>query len=262
MKLLAILAALFNVSYAQSTAIIPKYSINLNADNNVVFRGEVNQASVSKAEAEITALVVKRGSKNYPIYLTIDSPGGEIETGLDFIRYVKQYKNIDTITIFAASMASAIVEALPGRRYVVEDGVLMFHRARGGFQGQFEDGEVESRLNLAKSMVRGMEKVNASRMGISLTEYKFLVKDELWIHDAKNVEMNAADAMVEVKCSPELVDSKETLEVQFMIFTIQLEFSKCPLLRAGNGKNKKDSAFIIKNQKEMKEKYPTLKELH
>jgi ATP-dependent protease ClpP protease subunit len=261
MKLLAILAAFVNLSFAQAPVAGPKYTISLHKDNSVVFRGVVDQSSVAKAEAELLELIIKRGNKTYPIYLTMDSPGGEIGAGLDFIRFLHQYKNIDTISIFAASMASAIVEANHGQRFVVENGILMFHRAAGGFQGNFEDGEVESQLLLAKNMVRGMELVNARRMGIGLNEYKMLVHNELWLIDSHTVDMGAADAIVAVNCSNELIQNKETVTVQVMIFQMQLEFSKCPLVRAGNGKSAKDSQLIIKNQKELRAKRIILKEL-
>ena len=55
-------------------------------------------------------------------------------------------QNIECIAIFAASMAHGILQACPGNRYIAPAGVSMIHRAKGGFQGQFNDGEVESRL--------------------------------------------------------------------------------------------------------------------
>jgi len=95
---------------------------------------------------------------------------------------------------------------LPGRRYILETGYLMFHRARGGVQGQFEDGELESRLEFAKKMVRQMEKNNAKRLKLTLEEYKKKVVNEYWINGFEAVEKNAADEVVSLSCSKELIE--------------------------------------------------------
>lgn len=229
--------------------------ISLNLDNTVVFRGEVDDASVQSTESSLLALITKRGGATYPIYLVMDSPGGGIDAGIDFISFVKQYSNVHTITLFAASMAAGIVEGLPGQRYMAENGIIMFHRAKGGFQGQFEDGEVESRLGLAKDIVRSMEQINADRMGLSLSDYKKAVKDELWLFGPKAVQNSANDLLVGIKCSQQLIDAINTVEIQLLMFTMKFNFSKCPLLRAGKPADEQSSKFYQKNKQRVDSKF-------
>lgn len=209
-------------------------NIELTEDNIVVIRNEINDRTVTKAQLDLITQVAKRGSKTYTIYLVLDTPGGSIDAGLNFIEFAKTVKNLETVTLFAASMGSAIVEALPGKRNIIETGILMFHRAYGGVEGQFEDGELESRLNFYKGMVRAMESTNSSRMSMSLDAYKAKVKDELWISGINSVKDKAADEIVSLTCSSELLKSSsiETFLIMGM-FEVDVKFNGCPLIKMG-----------------------------
>lgn len=219
-------------------------NIELTPSNSITLRNEINDNTISKLQEELAMKVVARGMKTYTIYLVLDSPGGSIDSGLNFIEFAKTVPNLETVTLFAASMASAIVEALPGKRNIVESGVLMFHRARGGVQGQFENGELESRLDMSKKTVRIMEQKNADRMSLSLDVYKSKVVNELWILGNEAVKDKAADEVVSISCSAALVTSRsvETFEA-FMGMTFDVMFSSCPLIKAGKVIMDKDEAL-------------------
>lgn len=219
-------------------------NLHLTLDNNVNLRGEVNDESVNKWQTELAELVAKRGSRNYPIYLSIDSPGGSIDAGMAFIEYAKTVPNLHTITLFGASMASGIQQALPGRRYVLGSSTTMFHRAAGGFQGQFNDGEVESRLNAAKQLVNILEQSNASRLKMSMVDYKAAVVNELWIvGGTNNVSKNAADEMITATCEHSLIQASSIEQFQVFVFSISVRFSKCPLFRSGSVLKQSEDAY-------------------
>jgi ATP-dependent protease ClpP protease subunit len=205
--------------------------IVLNMDNTVTFRGVVNAGSVDSAMEKLEELDSKRGAKNYPLYLVLDSPGGSISAGLEFIEYAKSIKNLKTISIYAASMASAIVEALPGERLVLASGVLMFHRAKGGFEGQFEDGEVEAQLAFAKQIVRHMELTNAKRMSMSLKSYKEAVRNEYWLFGSQAVSKKAADQVVSITCTKDLISAKISSTQMSFFGPVATEYSRCPLFK-------------------------------
>lgn len=207
-------------------------NISLNENNVINMRGEVNDESVQAWQTELARKsAARRVVSLQPLYLAIDSPGGSITAGLSFIEYAKTIPNLHTITLFGASMASAIQQALPGKRYVLATSVTMYHRAAGGFQGQFSEGEVESRLNMAKDLVSILETVNAARMKMPLETYKQLVKDEYWLVGSKNTLKNAADELVTVTCTPELINSSTIQHYENAFFSISVRFSNCPLFR-------------------------------
>jgi ATP-dependent Clp protease protease subunit len=229
-NLLTLLVFLFAFeTHAQA----PTYEkVVLNTRNAVTLRGPIDSSSVQKAQFELMHAALNRAKPSDKIYLVLDSPGGSIEDGLTLIEFAKTIPNLSTISIFAASMASAVVEALPGERLLTNNGMLMFHRAAGGFQGQFEDGEVESRLMMAKSIVRSMELVNANRMKMPLGVYKELVVRELWLYSQQAIAYRAADRIVDISCTSELIQTTEKLTIDLFIFSVDLVFSQCPLFRA------------------------------
>lgn len=207
-------------------------TIELSTRNSVTFRGEVDDDSTAEVQIALMKLVARRGTAPYIIYLVLDTPGGSIDSGLNFIEFVKTIPNVETLTLFAASMGSAIVEHLPGKRLITENGILMFHRAKGGLQGQFEDGELESRLTMYKDLVRFMEQKNATRMCVTLAAYKASVKDELWILGKDAVSKKAADEIVNATCTLELINTPVIKTVSFLGMSFDIEFNGCPLIKS------------------------------
>lgn len=203
----------------------------LNSANTVVLRGEISGESVTTAQISLAKLALKRGAKNYPIYLVLDSPGGSIEAGFMFIQFTKMIRNLQTISIFSASMASAIVEAVPGRRLVTENGTLMFHQAYAGAEGTVEVGSLESRVYYIKRRVQQLEKINSDRMKMDLEYYKSLVSREMWLDADDSIKANAADTVVDIMCTPELIASTTQLTYASIFGQTVFQFSNCPLFR-------------------------------
>jgi ATP-dependent protease ClpP protease subunit len=215
-----------------SAALAENKLVQLRPENMLLIRGEVSDQSMAEASEKLVALAVKRGSARYTIYIVLDTPGGDVVAGNEFIEFAKMVPNVETVTLFAASMGAAIVEALPGTRNITENGTLMFHRAKGGFQGQFEDGEVESRLDYAKQIIRSMEQRNADRMSMSLPDYKAGVVNEMWHYGRNAISKKSADAVVDLICNIELISQVErsTMTI-FGILQVTVESSRCPLLK-------------------------------
>lgn len=204
--------------------------IFLTTANTVVIDTAITNSSVAQAKKDLFELVVLRGMKSYPLFLVLNSPGGSIMAGENFIRYAKTVWNLHTVSINAASMAHAIVQALPGKRYAVGGAVLMAHRAKVGISGQINDGELESRLRMIKAMVTDMETRNSKRIGISLLTYKSKVKDEWWTYGEENVKQNVVDSMANLKCSIELIKKEKTTIIRSIFGSVKIKKSACPLM--------------------------------
>jgi ATP-dependent protease ClpP protease subunit len=205
--------------------------INLTLDNSVRLNGEVSFESVAKWQYALQTVVEKRAGKSYPIYLVIDSPGGSIEAGFSFLEYAKHVPNVHTITIFGASMASAIAMQIPGKRYVTESGIFMFHRAYARVSGQVEDGELESQLELVKKRVKRLEKASAKRIGLTLPAYKAKVLNEWWLDSDDSIEQKVADEIIGVTCSKELVKTTVIQIFRSFFGVMEEKTSACPLIR-------------------------------
>ena len=205
--------------------------VNLTTANTVNFRGPVDWESITAVQMRLIKAIKDRGKAKYPIYLVVDSPGGSIAAGESFIEFARTLPNIQTISLFAASMGSAIVEALPGKRLITPSGIMMFHRAKGTFRGQFEEGEVEAQLKFWQMMVRSMEQRNATRMNMKLEQYKARVKDEWWSRGWNAYNDNMVDEVVTIKCSSALIDKTETGVVRSLFGPSTAVFSACPLIQ-------------------------------
>lgn len=233
-KTIALASALILApAIANDESLVPQ-QIELNVKNTVVLRGPVTDSSTTKAILAVYRLAFNRSKYlNTPIYLVLDSPGGSIFAGSALIESLKSVKNLHTITLFGASMAHAIAQAIPGSRYVLANSEMMAHRAKGRFGGQFESGEVESRLNHWKKIVRRMEQTNADRIGVPLKTYKKKVVNEWWESGTNLVTSGFADQLAEIKCSKDLIAQKNIIIVRGLFGNgAKRTFSGCPLLRS------------------------------
>ena len=197
----------------------------LTEENTITFRGVVYDKSVTEFGERLLNLSysLREGDT---INVVLDSPGGSIYAGLNLISLMESIpQKINCIAMFAASMAHSILQACPGNRYLASNvGIVMIHRARGGFSGQFNNGEVESRLKTWSHIVKTMEKKNAARMSYSYDDYKARAKDEWWCSAKQCLRENFVDKIVNLKCSKELFKKK--------VRSNRFIFSACPLLRS------------------------------
>jgi ATP-dependent Clp protease, protease subunit len=210
-------------------SIFAQQKIVLSKSNTLVLDDAFNDESVAKLSYE-ALLLSKELRPTDEIYLLLDTPGGSIYSGLSLIRILNSLpQKVNTITMFAASMGFITVQALSGNRYILEDGLLMSHRAFGGAKGQF-DGELNSRLKLNIDVINQMEIMSSKRMGISLENYKKLILNELWVPSFDYKQYNVADEIVKAECDSSL-DGTKFQNINFYGMNVELEKANCPLIR-------------------------------
>lgn len=226
-------------------------SVNLTDANTAVFRDEVNAQSIAKLQREILNKATKLHGK--PLYLVLDTPGGDINAGYDLIDMIQGMNlNVKTITQFSASMGAYIAESL-GERLVTPHGTYMFHRAAVDGVGGQVPGEFLTRAGYLLNLVTVMEKQNAARLGISFDEYTKLVKDEYWVTGEEAVKQGVADRVVTISCG-EGLQGEHTEVVRIFIFELAVTYSNCPAIRGplnvemlkGSG-NAKDDRIVIQD---------------
>jgi ATP-dependent protease ClpP protease subunit len=206
--------------------------IILSDTNTVVLDSEVTAESVDQLIAKIqnlNALVF-----NYsPIYLFLRSPGGSIEAGLDLIEFAKTSRRpVHTISAFSASMAFQIAQAL-GDRYVISSGVLMSHRASGGFEGAFgglRPSQLDSRYNFWLQRLKELDQhtVDRTKGKQTLETYLKAYSNEMWLTGPQSVEQGYADELVGVSCNSTLSGTVPR-SATFLGFHIEYEVNKCPM---------------------------------
>jgi ATP-dependent protease ClpP protease subunit len=206
-------------------------ALKLTKDNTAVLFGVVDATSVSDVMQQIQKLDSSLKS-GYPINLVLYTPGGSIQDGLELIEFLKSVNRpINTVTIFAASMGFQIVQNLK-TRYILENGVLMSHKAKGGFEGEFGDGlsQVDSRYGLWMSRILEMDKITVGRTKgkQTLKSYRNAYQNELWLTGNKAVVGGYADKIVSATCAKDL-NGVRTTDLDYMGFKIHVNYSECPL---------------------------------
>ena len=235
MKITLLLLSLF-LSFSAFARVI-----TLTSENSVSIKGVIDGSSTSHASMELFRLC----KNNKSLYLVLDTPGGSVGDGRTFIDFVKGLPcKVDTITIFAASMGYQIVQALE-KRYITPSGVLMSHRGSlNGVGGQLP-GEIESRLAFYKEYLNEMDIAVAKRVGISVKEYKELIRDELWLPAPRAIGLKHADEEVLVRCDSSLSGTKE-IEVPGLFSTSKVTVSACPLINGPVDIEQQDSLIRTK----------------
>lgn len=212
---------------------LPGAQITLTVDNTIVLDDVMCDDVPAKVARKAKELDTRLAS-NEPIFLVLNTPGGCIDDGLNMIEVLKRLNRpVHTITLFAASMGFQTVQGL-GNRYVVADGTLMSHKARGGFYGEFP-GQLDSRYSYyLKRITRMDEKAVARTKGKhTLQSYRNLIENEYWCDGKDCVDQGFADAVVTAKCDKSLDGNREENYKFFfdgMRIQLTLLYDKCPLI--------------------------------
>jgi ATP-dependent Clp protease, protease subunit len=93
-------------------------------------------------------LFLESDEPDQDIYLYINSPGGQVSSGMaiyDTMQYIKP--DVQTICIGqAASMGALLLTAgAPNKRFALPHSRVMIHQPSGGFQGQHTDIEIQAK---------------------------------------------------------------------------------------------------------------------
>ena len=94
-----------------------------------------------------------------------------------------------------------------------------------------------------------MDQIAADRVGMTLKDYRLLIRDEYWIDGFEAVKDQMADRKVLLKCSKEMLKSRDVVKVRGFLGSAALTFSKCPLLTAPIGVGYNFKTKNVKSQR-------------
>ena len=124
-------------------------------DRIIFLTGEINS---NVANIVISELLYLDSINHEDIYMYINSPGGEITSGLaiyDTMNYIKS--DVNTVCVgLAASMGAFILSSgTKGKRYSLPNGEVMIHQPLGGAEGKASDIKIA-----AEHILKIKDKVN------------------------------------------------------------------------------------------------------
>ena len=163
----------------------------------IVFLGEeVNAASASTVVAQL--LFLEAEDPNKDIHMYINSPGGEISSGMaiyDTMNYIKC--DVSTICIgMAASMGAFLLAGgAKGKRMALPNAEVMIHQPLGGTQGQATEIEIA-----AKHILKTKEKMNrmlAANTGKSYEQVAADTERDNWLSAQEALDYGLIDSIIE-----------------------------------------------------------------
>lgn len=206
-------------------------TIILSKKNTVILSSEIDGDSVGQAIADAKRIDSKH--KKSPIYLFMNTPGGDIQAGMELLESLHGLSRpVNTITLFSASMGFELVQNL-GDRLILQNGILMSHRAVGEFKGSFggkRPSQMDNRYNLWLSRIQEFDEQTVKRTNgkQTLDSYQKAYSDELWLTGKQAVESGYADRIVTVKCDSSL-SGFTTHNMSLFGLTILYDLDNCPV---------------------------------
>ena len=213
---LILISTLFSV-------VVEPVAVILTPNNHVSIKGRIDDYKASRFISKINKLNTTN------IYVYIDSPGGDVDSGQKIIQYINfkkdTNKTIMCIAWEAHSMAFNILQACT-YRYVLQDSKMMQHQmSLKNVVGNIEN--INSYMQITNKMYDKLILDASKRIGLSVEAYRIKIMNDWYLYGSEIVENNVADAMISsVGCSKKLTDSDSLTTIVDNILTI----SDCPII--------------------------------
>jgi ATP-dependent Clp protease, protease subunit len=166
-------------------------------DRIVILNGPIDDDLANSIMAQFLFL---DGESNEPIWLYINSPGGEVSAGLAIYDTMKHIKSpVQTVCVGrAASMAAVILAGgEKGKRFILPNAKVMIHQPMGGAYGQVTDVEIQ-----AKEMKKTKEQlvyILAHTTGKSPKDVLMDIDRDFWMSAVDAVDYGIVDKELKTK---------------------------------------------------------------
>lgn len=163
----------------------------------VFLNGEVNDHMSEIAVAQL--LFLESESPEQDIHVYINSPGGQVTSGLaiiDLFNYVKP--DICTyVTGMAASMGSLFLAAgTQGKRFALPNATVMIHQVLGGARGQASDIEIQANETLYLKQKLNQMLADYTYGKVSYDEMVKLTDRDNYLRPERALELGLIDGII------------------------------------------------------------------
>ena len=185
------------IEQAQSRMAVLDLQSKLLQNNNIFLTEEVNEESIATIQAELFYLASKMSpeeSKNDPITIYINSPGGEIYSCLGLYDVMQLFINqgyvIRTINIGLAASAAAVIllAGSKGYRYCLPHSTIMLHQPSSGTYGTITDMKIA--VTEGDRLKKLLNDIVIQHAGEQVVE---LMERDAWISPEEALKFNLID---------------------------------------------------------------------
>lgn len=169
-------------------------------DNIVFVTGHIDMSVANTFIAQMLFLENQNPEKDISVY--INSPGGEVYSGIAMYDTIKHIKN-DVVTInvgLAASAASLLLASgTKGKRFVLPNTYTLIHQplSSGGFDGQATDFEIYSKhmIQLKKQFASIIAECAGQKLDKVMTD----MERDYWMTGDETIKYGIADKILSTK---------------------------------------------------------------
>ena len=185
------------IEQAQSRMAVLDLQSKLLQNNNIFLTEEVNEESIATIQAELFYLASKMSpeeSKNDPITIYINSPGGEVYSCLGLYDVMQLFINqgyvIRTINIGLAASAAAVIllAGSKGYRYCLPHSTVMLHQPSSGTYGTITDMKIA--VEEGDRLKKLLNDIVIQHAGEQVVE---LMERDAWISPDEALKFNLID---------------------------------------------------------------------
>jgi ATP-dependent Clp protease, protease subunit len=165
-------------------------------DRIIIVGTPINDQIANAIVAQLLFLESEDSTKD--IYMYVNSPGGEVYSGLSVYDTMQTIKSsVTTICLGMAMSFGAVLLAggAKGKRYCLPNATVMIHQPLGGARGQAAEIEIEAREALRLRQV--LNEILARHTGQSLERIKQDTDRDYYLSAQQAVEYGLADEIME-----------------------------------------------------------------
>lgn len=169
--------------------------------NHIYFYSEVSRDSVfqlnmllKEAEEENLVQSIRNHMEPIPIFLHINSYGGEIYAALSTIDVIQSSRvPVHTICEGAIASAGTLISVVGTKRYMRPNAYLLIHQLSSSFWGKMQ--EIEDEYVNLKGLMKKIKKIYKEHCKIPKKELKEILKHDLWWEYDKCLEYGLVDGL-------------------------------------------------------------------
>ena len=164
----------------------------------IVLTGEVNKELADSIAKQL--LILDSEDNKSPIYMYIDSPGGDVDAGFaiyDVIRFVKAPVYLIGMGLIASAATLILIAVPKERRIGLPNSRYLIHQPLGGMRGVATDIEI-----YAKDMEKIRAKLNsliAEQTGTSLEQVTKDTERDFWLDSDEAVKYGLISKIIAKK---------------------------------------------------------------
>lgn len=164
----------------------------------IILTGEINKELADSIVRQL--LILDSENEKSPIYMYIDSPGGDVDAGFaifDVIRYVKAPVYLIGMGLIASAATLVLLAVDKDRRFGLPNSRYLIHQPLGGMRGVATDIEI-----YAKDMEKIRAKLNkiiSDQTGTALEQVTKDTDRDYWLDSDEAVKYGLISKIVNTK---------------------------------------------------------------